>query len=155
MTTGDRSSALTGLARLGFTRLAEADASLGLRWSVVESLPVHESIKLGEGNLAPLFDHYRQSLRNLAKCGVDTVCYNFMPILDWTRTELAHALPGGGTALRFNATDYAAFDCYMLQRPGAEAPSPLPVTFRNYGLRAFTGSEIGTEVRGRDRSSGG
>jgi mannonate dehydratase len=101
--------------------MIEADGSLGLRWSVVESLPVHESIKLGEGDLAPLFDNYRQSLRNLARCGVTKVCYNFMPVLDWTRTELHHPLPGGGTALRFNAHEYAAFDCFMLQRPGAEA----------------------------------
>jgi mannonate dehydratase len=100
--------------------LIAADPSLGLRWSVVESLPIHESIKIGEGDLEPLFDNYRQSLRNLGKCGVTTVCYNFMPVLDWTRTELAHPLPGGGTALRFNAHEYAAFDCFMLQRPGAE-----------------------------------
>jgi mannonate dehydratase len=101
--------------------LIAADASLGLRWSVVESLPVHEAIKIGEGDLEPLFDNYRQSLRNLARCGVTTICYNFMPVLDWTRTELAHPLPGGGTALRFNAHEYAAFDCFMLERPGAEA----------------------------------
>jgi mannonate dehydratase len=98
-----------------------ADASLGLRWSVVESLPVHENIKLGEGDLTPLFDHYRQSLRNLAQCGITTICYNFMPVVDWTRTELAHPLPGGGTALRFNAHEFAAFECFMLERPGAEA----------------------------------
>jgi mannonate dehydratase len=97
-----------------------ADSALGLRWSVVESLPVHEAIKLGEGDLEPLFDNYRQSLRNLAACGVTTVCYNFMPVLDWTRTELAHPLPGGARALRFNAHEYAAFDCFMLERPGAE-----------------------------------
>jgi mannonate dehydratase len=101
--------------------LIAADPSLGLRWSVVESLPIHESIKIGEGDLAPLFDNYRQSLRNLAQCGVTTVCYNFMPVLDWTRTELAYPLPGGGTALRFNAHEHAAFDCFMLERPGAEA----------------------------------
>ncbi|WP_188262857.1 mannonate dehydratase [Azospirillum tabaci] len=97
-----------------------ADSSLGLRWSVVESLPVHESIKIGEGNLTPLFDNYRQSLRNLAACGVTTVCYNFMPILDWTRTDLAAPVPGGGTSLRFNAFEHAAFDVFMLERPGAE-----------------------------------
>lgn len=101
--------------------LIAADPSLGLRWSVVESLPVHESIKIGEGDLTPLFDNYRQSLRNLAQCGITTVCYNFMPVLDWTRTELAHRLPGGGTALRFNAHEHAAFDCFMLERSGAEA----------------------------------
>ncbi|WP_207460078.1 mannonate dehydratase [Azospirillum sp. SYSU D00513] len=101
-------------------RMIEADASLGLRWSVVESLPIHESIKIGEGDLAPLFDNYRQSLRNLAECGIKTVCYNFMPVLDWTRTDLAAPVPGGGRALRFNAHEHAAFDCFMLERPGAE-----------------------------------
>ncbi len=100
--------------------LIAADLTLGLRWSVVESLPIHESIKIGEGDLRPLFDNYRQSLRNLAQCGITTVCYNFMPVVDWTRTELAYPLPGGGTALRFNAHEFAAFDCFMLQRPGAE-----------------------------------
>jgi mannonate dehydratase len=98
-----------------------SDPSLGLRWNVVESLPVHERIKLGEGDLTPLFDNYRQSMRNLAACGVTTICYNFMPVVDWTRTELFHVLPGGGRALRFNAHEYAAFDCFMLERPGAEA----------------------------------
>ncbi|MCF3946284.1 mannonate dehydratase [Acidiphilium sp. AL] len=92
-----------------------------LRWSVVESLPVHEDIKRGAGRLDHLFGAYRTSLRNLARCGLSTVCYNFMPILDWTRTELQAPLPGGGTALRFNAHQIAAFDCFMLARPGAEA----------------------------------
>jgi mannonate dehydratase len=99
----------------------EGDARLGLRWSVVESLPIAEPIKQGEGDLAGLFDNYRLSLRNLAAQGVTTVCYNFMPVLDWTRTQLAAPLPGGGTALRFNAHEYAAFDCFILRRPGAEA----------------------------------
>jgi len=99
----------------------EADRSLGLRWSVVESLPVHEAIKIGDGDLRPLFDNYRQSLRNLAACGLRKLCYNFMPVLDWTRTELRHPLPGGGTALRFDEASFAAFDCLMLERPGAEA----------------------------------
>jgi mannonate dehydratase len=99
----------------------EGDASLGLRWSVVESLPVAEAIKIGEGDLSRLFDDYRQSLRNLAACGVKTVCYNFMPVLDWTRTALRAPLVGGGTGLRFNAHEFAAFDCYMLERPNAEA----------------------------------
>jgi mannonate dehydratase len=101
--------------------LIVADKSLGLRWSVVESLPIHESIKLGEGNLTPYFDNYRQSLRNLAHCGIDTICYNFMPILDWTRTDLAWPLPGGGTSLKFDAVKYCAFDCFMVRREGAEA----------------------------------
>ena len=101
--------------------MIEADASLGLRWSVVESLPVAEPIKLADGDLSELFDNYRESLRNLGALGVTTVCYNFMPVLDWTRTQLATPLPGGGTALRFNAHEYAAFDCFMLARKGAEA----------------------------------
>jgi mannonate dehydratase len=102
-------------------RAIEADPSLGLRWSVVESLPVAEEIKLGEGDLTQLFDNYRQSLRNLASCGVTNVCYNFMAMLDWTRTELRRVLPGGATALRYNAEEVAAFDCYILKRPNAEA----------------------------------
>jgi mannonate dehydratase len=93
----------------------------GLRWSVVESLPVSEAIKLGDGNLESLFENYRESLRNLGAEGVDCVCYNFMPVLDWTRTQLAQPLPQGGTALRFNAHEHAAFDCFMLKREGAEA----------------------------------
>jgi mannonate dehydratase len=92
----------------------------GLRWSVVESLPVAEAIKLGEDDLSSLFENYRISLHNLAAEGITTVCYNFMPVLDWTRTQLAVPLPHGGTALRFNAHEYAAFDCFILQRPGAE-----------------------------------
>jgi mannonate dehydratase len=92
-----------------------------LRWSVVESLPVHEDIRRGSGQLDPLFANYRESLRNLARCGVRTVCYNFMPVLDWTRTELRAPLPGGGTALRYNVHQIAAFDCFMLERAGAEA----------------------------------
>jgi mannonate dehydratase len=100
--------------------IVAADASLGLQWTVVESLPVAEAIKLGERDLKPLFDNYRQSVRNLAACGIKVICYNFMPVLDWTRTELAHPLPGGGRALRFNAHEQAAFDIHMLRRPGAE-----------------------------------
>jgi mannonate dehydratase len=110
--------------------LIEADPTLGLRWNVVESLPVHERIKLGEGDLRPLFDNYRQSMRNLAAAGIHVICYNFMPVVDWTRTELGHELPGGGRALRFNAHQYAAFDCFMLARPGAEADHPPDVLAR-------------------------
>lgn len=101
--------------------MIESNEELGLSWTVTESLPIHEAIKIGEGDLTELFDNYRQSMRNLAACGVTTICYNFMPVLDWTRTELAAALPGGGTSLRFNAHEHAAFDVFMLERPGAEA----------------------------------
>ena len=96
------------------------DPALGLTWSVAESLPVHEAIKIGDGDLEPLFENYRVSIRNLAACGVRTICYNFMPVIDWARTELRHRLPNGGLALRFNAHEFAAFDCLMLERPGAE-----------------------------------
>ena len=101
-------------------RIIEADASMGLRWSVVESVPVHEDIKLGRGDLDRLYENFRQTLRNLGACGVTTVCYNFMLILDWTRTDLAVPLPGGGRALKLNMHELAAFDCHLLQRPGAE-----------------------------------
>ena len=107
-----------------------ADPSLGLHWNVVESLPVHERIKLGEGDLSGLFETYRQSMRNLAASGVRTICYNFMPVVDWTRTELHHRLPGGGTALRYNAHEFAAFECFMLKRDGAEADYPAEVLAR-------------------------
>jgi mannonate dehydratase len=102
----------------------ELMGAAGFPWSVVESLPVHERIKLGEGPLEPLFDAYRQSLRNLAACDVRTVCYNFMPVIDWTRTDLSYPLGNGATALRFDAVRFAAFDVFMLQRPGAEASHP-------------------------------
>jgi mannonate dehydratase len=100
--------------------LIEADSSMGLRWSVVESVPVHEDVKLGRGDLDRLYANFAQTLRNLGACGVRTVCYNFMLILDWTRTDLAVKLPGGGTALRMNQHELAAFDVLMLRRPGAE-----------------------------------
>lgn len=100
-------------------RFIEADRTLGLRWSVVESLPVAERIKIGEGDLTQLLETYRQSMRNLAAHGVTTICYNFMPVLDWARTQLRAPLPGGGNALRFNVHEFAAFDCFMLEREGA------------------------------------
>ena len=102
-------------------RIIEADRSLGLRWAVVESVPVHESIKLAEADAGPYYQAYRDTLRNLGEAGVDTVCYNFMPVLDWARTQLRHPLPGGATALRYNAHEFAAFDMCMLARPDAEA----------------------------------
>jgi mannonate dehydratase len=120
----------------------EKDVDLGLRWSVVESLPVAEPIKQGEGELATLYDNYRASLRNLAALGVTTVCYNFMPVLDWTRTQLAAPLPGGGTALRFNAHEYAAFDCFILKRRGAEAEqSPDVLTRAHAWVKAASESD--------------
>ena len=101
--------------------MIEADPELGLRWSVVESLQIPEAVKLGEGKLEPMFEKYRQSIRNLAQCGIETICYNFMTVQDWMRTEHSYLLPGGARALRFNAYEYAAFDCFILKRKGAEA----------------------------------
>ena len=99
----------------------------GLRWSVVESLPVHEDVKRGAGDLDRIFGNYRESLRNLGRVGIRTVCYNFMPVLDWTRTDLAYRVATGAVALRFDAVRQAAFDVLMLDRAGAEADHPPTV----------------------------
>ena len=93
--------------------------SEGFRWPIVESLPIHEKIKRGEGDLSLLLANYRQSIANLAAEGVKVICYNFMPLLDWTRTDLAAPVARGGTCLRFSADKMAAFELFMLDRKEA------------------------------------
>src|SRR6201996_1244983 len=93
----------------------------GLTWSVVESVNVSEAIKKAAPDWQRHIDNYRATLRNLATCGIRTVCYNFMPVLDWLRTDLAWALPDGAITMRFDALHLAAFDLFILERPGAEA----------------------------------
>ena len=91
----------------------------GLRWSVVESLPVSESIKYGGPDRDQLVANYITSLRNLGRCGIKTICYNFMPVLDWARTDLEHPNPDGTSSLYFDQAEFAYFDCCILRRRGA------------------------------------
>jgi len=91
----------------------------GLRWSVVESVPVHEFIKQRSGNFQELIENYKKTIINLASEGINIICYNFMPILDWIRTELDHELPNGARTLNFEMKALAAFDCFILRRKGA------------------------------------
>jgi len=93
----------------------------GLTWDVVESIPVRNEIKIADAKRAAAVDSWKDSLRAVAKAGVRTVCYNFMPVVDWTRTDLRYPLPTTGLALRFDAVDFAAYDIFVLERPDAAA----------------------------------
>jgi len=99
----------------------------GMHWTVVESLPVSEGIKIRNADCDRLIANYKQSLQNLGQCGIDTVCYNFMPVLDWVRTSLHYQLPSGGEVMYFDYPTFAAFDAFILKRPNAETDYPEDV----------------------------
>tara|TARA_R110002124_G_scaffold1797_18_gene11609 strand:- start:1528 stop:2727 length:1200 start_codon:yes stop_codon:yes gene_type:complete len=120
-------------------------AASGLQWLVVESLPVSEQIKQQTGNWREHIANYKTSLANLAAAGLRTICYNFMPVIDWTRTDLNWRLPHGGTCMRFDAIDFAAFDIYLLKRPGAA--KGVPEVVANQAERRF--AEMDEAARNR------
>ena len=105
-----------------------ADGLAPLKWTVVESIPVHEDIKLARPGHEKYIANWISSMENLAQCGIKTICYNFMPVIDWTRTDLNYKLPSGAYALRFDQKKFAAFDLYILKRENAEADySPVEI----------------------------
>jgi mannonate dehydratase len=108
-------------------KVKTAIETYGMRWSVVESLPVSEGIKTKSADRPRLIKNYQQSLRNLGSCGIDTVCYNFMPVLDWVRTDLHYTLPSGGEVMFFDFPSFVAFDVFILKRHGAENDYPSEI----------------------------
>ncbi|MEI9410586.1 mannonate dehydratase [Mesorhizobium salmacidum] len=115
----------------------------GLTWSVVESIPVHNSFKIGTPERERYAGYYRDSIRVLARAGIRTICYNFMPVVDWTRTDLAYRLPTTGYALRFDAIDFAAYDLFVLQRKnGARSYTPARIAEAEKRLKVLTPEQI-------------
>jgi mannonate dehydratase len=111
------------------TRKREIDAA-GLRWSVVESIPVANEIKLGGPAAADAITAFTETMRRLARAGLRTICYNFMPVVDWTRTELRHPMPSGGLALRFDMVDFVGYDVFVMCRPDAADDYPIGLLAR-------------------------
>ena len=111
----------------------------GLAWEVVESLPVSEDIKKQRGDWRSHIENWKTSLHHLQAAGIEVVCYNFMPVLDWTRTDLAWRRPSGATCMRFDLPDFAAFDIHILERPGAAAD--YPDDLRDEAARRFAGMD--------------